>query len=221
MNLDARRTDTGGRAGTDPRGATSSARRPGTTRHDAMLEVRSGRSSHGMIPWLGLEAEGRGCRARRRTGVERQLAHHGAVRRPVITAGISPWLFAVELGPGEECQRPERRDRRRARTLDEASLALQRAVRDDWMPRTAVHGRHPGRMEPLVALRGSGGHRGRHRRERARRRASSASRSRPSTRAGSAHPTRRATGRSSAATGRASTPQRFPGGLSVLGERDP
>ncbi len=29
----------------------------GSTRHDTVLEVRSGRSSHGMSPWLGLETE--------------------------------------------------------------------------------------------------------------------------------------------------------------------
>ncbi|HMO11501.1 MAG TPA: hypothetical protein PKB06_08380, partial [Actinotalea sp.] len=28
--------------------------RHGTTRHDLVLDVRSGRSSHGAMPWLGL-----------------------------------------------------------------------------------------------------------------------------------------------------------------------
>ena len=37
----------------------------GSTRHDTVLEVRAGRSSHGMVPWLGLEPEAQPrCRAR-------------------------------------------------------------------------------------------------------------------------------------------------------------
>ncbi len=106
----------------------------GTTRHDTFLEVRSGRSSHGMSPWLGVQAE------------EHPLAlsvtpawsgnwHITAINGGTISAGISPWQFALELAPGETITAPSV-VLAAGSTLTEASVALQRAVRDEWMPRT-------------------------------------------------------------------------------------
>ena len=112
----------------------------GTTRHDTVLEVRSGRSSHGMTPWLGLERE-----AVTPDGSGAALIvspawsgnwHIHAMAGGHVTAGISPWQFAVELAPGDSVSAPSvvvaiGQD------LDVASLALQAAVRDHWLPRTA------------------------------------------------------------------------------------
>lgn len=109
--------------------------RHGTTRHDVFLDVRSGRSSHGTVPWLGLETEDGGA------GLIVTPAWSGnwhitALSGGDITAGISPWEFSVELQPGEEVRAPSVVLAAGA-DLEAASLALQRAVRDAWLPRTA------------------------------------------------------------------------------------
>ncbi len=106
----------------------------GTTRHDAMLEVRAGRSSHGMIPWLGFEAEGRDAALVVAPAWSGNW-HITALSGGHVTAGVSPWQFSVELQPGEELNAPSVVIAAGG-GLDETSLALQRAVRDDWMPRT-------------------------------------------------------------------------------------
>jgi len=120
--------------------------------HNLVLESRSGRSSHGMIPWLGLErggpGSGLGARAGTAPGEHASPAaltvapaysgnwHIHAMAGGRITAGISPWQFWVELSPGESVTAPSV-VLTVAETLDAASLALQRAVADDWLPRTA------------------------------------------------------------------------------------
>ncbi|HMO11502.1 MAG TPA: alpha-galactosidase, partial [Actinotalea sp.] len=54
-----------------------------------------------------------------------------------ITAGISPWQLSVELAPGERLRVPSVVVAV-GTSMEDASLSLQRAVRDDWLPRTAV-----------------------------------------------------------------------------------
>lgn len=112
----------------------------GTTRHDTVLEVRSGRSSHGMVPWLGLEREA-GAREARGAALIVAPAWSGNWHIHVmagghVTAGISPWLFSVDLAPGEVVTAPSVVVAA-GPDLDDASLALQSAVRDHWLPRTA------------------------------------------------------------------------------------
>jgi len=119
--------------------------------HHLVLESRSGRSSHGMIPWLGLErgpASGvTAATSRRVPGGDQPRAavtvspaysgnwHIHAMAGGLVTAGISPWQFFVELAPGESVTAPSV-VLTVAPTLDAAAVALQRAVADDWLPRT-------------------------------------------------------------------------------------
>ncbi|MFT4123430.1 MAG: alpha-galactosidase [Microbacteriaceae bacterium] len=107
--------------------------RTGRSSHDLVLESRSGRSSHGAAPYLGLERPG--------AGVVVAPAFSGnwhvhALSGGAITAGISPWRLEVLLAPGESVTAPSVVTVV-ARDLDAASLALQRAVAADWLPRTA------------------------------------------------------------------------------------
>ncbi len=108
--------------------------RHGTTRHDTFLDVRSGRSSHGTAPWFGAERE-RGGAAVIVTPAWSGNWHITALSRGDITAGISPWRFAVELAPGESVVAPSV-VLAAGVDLDEAALSLQRAVRDHWLPRS-------------------------------------------------------------------------------------
>ncbi|MCY7413103.1 MAG: alpha-galactosidase [Salinibacterium sp.] len=107
------------------------------TGHDLVLESRSGRSSHGTIPWLGLEQA-----AADQTGRAITIApawsgnwHIHAMAGGVISAGISPWQFFVKLEPGQSVTAPSV-VLTVASDLDAASVALQRAVAADWLPRT-------------------------------------------------------------------------------------
>jgi alpha-galactosidase len=116
--------------------------------HHLVLESRSGRSSHGMIPWLGLErGPVRGGSGRGPGEGERPAAltvapaysgnwHIHAMAGGHITAGISPWQFWVDLAPGESVTAPSV-VLTVAPSLDAAAVALQRAVAADWLPRTA------------------------------------------------------------------------------------
>ena len=120
--------------------------------HDLVLQSRSGRSSHGMIPGLGLErggeGSGEGTGEGRGPGDGHSPAaltvapaysgnwHIHAMAGGRITAGISPWQFWVDLAPGESVTAPSV-VLTVAPTLDAASVALQRAVAADWLPRTA------------------------------------------------------------------------------------
>ncbi len=108
--------------------------RRGTTRHDVVLDVRSGRSSHGTMPWLGLVAE------QHPLALLVLPAWSGnwrieALAAGVVSAGISPWQLAVELRPGESVQAPPVVIAL-GTGMDDAALALQRAVRDDWLLRS-------------------------------------------------------------------------------------
>lgn len=115
--------------------------------HHLVLESRSGRSSHGMIPWLGLErGPVRGGSGRGPGEGERPAAltvapaysgnwHIHAMAGGHITAGISPWQFWVDLAPGESVTAPSV-VLTVAPSLDAAAVALQSAVAADWLPRT-------------------------------------------------------------------------------------
>ncbi len=111
--------------------------------HHLVLESRSGRSSHGQIPWLGLERGGSGTGpGAGQTPAALTVApaysgnwHIHAMAGGHITAGISPWQFFVELAPGETVTAPSV-VLTVAASVDAASAALQRAVAADWMPRT-------------------------------------------------------------------------------------
>ena len=115
--------------------------------HHLVLESRSGRSSHGMIPWLGLERGPLARTARPVPGGDQSRAavtvapaysgnwHIHAMAGGLVTAGISPWQFFVELAPGESVTAPSV-VLTIAPTLDAAAVALQRAVAADWLPRT-------------------------------------------------------------------------------------
>jgi alpha-galactosidase len=111
--------------------------------HHLVLESRSGRSSHGMIPWLGLErggSSGPGAHAEP-AAITVAPAYSGnwhihAMAGGFVSAGISPWQFSVELAPGESVTAPSV-VLTIADDLDAASVALQRAVAADWLPRTA------------------------------------------------------------------------------------
>jgi len=111
--------------------------------HHLVLESRSGRSSHGMIPWLGLERGGAGTgpgAGQPSAAVTVAPAYSGnwhihAMAGGHITAGISPWQFWVDLAPGETVTAPSV-VLTIAASLDAASVALQKAVASDWLPRT-------------------------------------------------------------------------------------
>ncbi len=112
--------------------------------HHLVLDSRSGRSSHGMIPWLGLERGGAGTgpgAGESPAALTIAPAYSGnwhihAMAGGHITAGISPWLFWVDLAPGESVTAPSV-VLTVAPSLDAASVAVQRAVAEDWLPRTA------------------------------------------------------------------------------------
>lgn len=100
------------------------------------LESRSGRSSHGVSPWLGLEQAGRGFVVSPAWSGN----WHIDVARGRISAGISDWLLAVDLAPGEEVAAPSvivavGDD------IDDAARAMARAVGLDWMPRSPASDR--------------------------------------------------------------------------------
>ncbi len=110
--------------------------------HDTVLESRSGRSSHGTVPWIGFErgqgtGPGGGASPAAVTVAPAYSGnwHIHALAGGAVTAGISPWQFAVELTPGETVVAPSVVVTL-ASTLDEASLTLQRAVAEAWLPRT-------------------------------------------------------------------------------------
>ncbi|MBA4248643.1 MAG: alpha-galactosidase [Microbacterium sp.] len=115
--------------------------------HHLVLESRSGRSSHGMIPWLGLErgpvrggsgggpGEGEPAAALTVAPAYSGNWHIHAMAGGHITAGISPWQFWVDLAPGESVTAPSV-VLTVAPSLDAAAVALQRAVAADWLPRT-------------------------------------------------------------------------------------
>jgi alpha-galactosidase len=117
--------------------------------HHLVLESRSGRSSHGMVPWLGLERGGTSGPGAHADAAAVTIApaysgnwHIHAMAGGHITAGISPWQFAVELAPGESVIAPSV-VLTVAGDLDAAAVAVQRAVAADWLPRTQFTDRAP------------------------------------------------------------------------------
>ncbi|MDO9591432.1 MAG: alpha-galactosidase [Microcella sp.] len=117
--------------------------------HHLVLESRSGRSSHGMIPWLGLERGGETGPGAHAVPAAITVApaysgnwHIHAMAGGFVSAGISPWQFAVELAPGESVTAPSV-VLTVAADLDAAAVALQRAVAADWLPRTPFTDRLP------------------------------------------------------------------------------
>jgi alpha-galactosidase len=119
----------------------------GSSSHDLILESRSGRSSNGAVPWLGLErttdgTAGDGIRARSSAAISLAVAWSGnwhihAMAGGHVTAGISPWRLLIDLAPGASVTAPgvvvTISD-----DLDAASVITQRAVADDWLPRSAA-----------------------------------------------------------------------------------
>ena len=106
----------------------------GTTEYHQYLDSRSGRSSHGMSPWLGLEREGVGLVISPAWSGNWHISVDEGAR---VSAGISTWQFFVELQPGESVTAPsvviaigESRDA--------AATALTTAVGADWIPRSAA-----------------------------------------------------------------------------------
>lgn len=104
----------------------------GRTSHDLVLESRSGRSSNGLDPWLGLD---RGNAAVVVSPAWSGNWHVHALEGGEITAGISPWRLRVDLAPGEEVVAPSVVVAI-ARDLDEVAEEMQRAVGRQWLPRT-------------------------------------------------------------------------------------
>lgn len=95
-----------------------------------------------MAPWLGLEQETGSAAPGPGPALIVTPAWSGNWHIHVlaggrVAAGISPWELVVELAPGEAVTAPSV-VLAAGRDLDQASLALQAAVRrDHWLPRTA------------------------------------------------------------------------------------
>ncbi len=106
----------------------------GTTDHHTRIESRSGRSSHGVSPWLGLERSG--------AGVVVSPAWSGNWHIDVsetsrVSAGISTWLFSTELAAGHSVTAPSvviavGADR------DAAATTLTTAIGRAWIPRSVA-----------------------------------------------------------------------------------
>lgn len=102
------------------------------TRDGLLIESRSGRSSHGWSPWLGLERDD--------LAVIIAPAWSGNWRIEIdhdhrIAAGLSPWRFSTVLAPGERLTAPSVIIAT-GPTLDEAAVALTGAVGRHLLPRS-------------------------------------------------------------------------------------
>jgi len=97
------------------------------------LETRSGRSSNGAHPWLGLERDGAAIVIAPAWSGNWHMSH----RSGRVAAGISPWSFATTLQPGEETIAPSVVVAA-ASTLTEATVALTGAIGRSWIPRTTA-----------------------------------------------------------------------------------
>ncbi len=109
----------------------------GVTDYHHRLGSRSGRSSHGMSPWLGLEREGVGVVV---TPAWSGNWHIDIDEGTRVSAGVSTWQFAVELAPGESVTAPSVVIAV-GRSRDAAALALTSAVGRDWIPRSVASDR--------------------------------------------------------------------------------
>ena len=109
----------------------------GTTDYHHRLESRSGRSSHGMTPWLGLEQEGVGLVVSPAWSGNWHITIDEDSR---VSAGISTWQFSVDLAPGESVTAPSVVIAVGA-SREDAALALTTAVGGDWIPRSGASDR--------------------------------------------------------------------------------
>lgn len=107
-----------------------------TTADGVHLESRSGRSSHGWHPWLGLERGGEGLIVSPAWSGN----WHIDLDDGVLTAGISPWRFVLELAPGEEFSAPSVVVATGV-TMDDAAVLLSTAIGRDWIPRSTASDR--------------------------------------------------------------------------------
>ncbi len=104
----------------------------GTTDYHQYFDSRSGRSSHGMSPWLGLEHEGSGIVVSPAWSGNWHISLDEGAR---VSAGISTWQFFVELQPGESVTAPSVVVAIGG-SRDEAATALTTAIGADWIPRS-------------------------------------------------------------------------------------
>jgi alpha-galactosidase len=109
----------------------------GTTDRHHRLDSRSGRSSHGMSPWFGLERPGAGVVV---TPAWSGNWHIDLDEGTRVSAGISTWLFAVDLAPGESVEAPSVVLAAGA-SREHATRALTAAVGADWIPRSPASDR--------------------------------------------------------------------------------
>ncbi len=109
----------------------------GVTDYHHKLGTRSGRSSHGMSPWLGLEREGVGVVV---TPAWSGNWHIDIDEGTRVSAGISTWQFAVALASGESVTAPSVVIAV-AESRDAAAVALTTAVGRDWIPRSEASDR--------------------------------------------------------------------------------
>lgn len=103
------------------------------------VETRSGRSSHGAHPWVGLERPGAALIVAPAWSGNWHvtLDHTGE-----LTAGVSPWEFGVELPPGARWTAPAV-VLAVGPDLEAAAVALTRAVGSDLLPWPAAAGALP------------------------------------------------------------------------------
>jgi alpha-galactosidase len=109
----------------------------GTTATPRRFESRSGRSSHGYSPWLGL---GQGDRGLVISPAWSGNWHIDILRGGHVNAGISQWQFEVVLEPGQSVTAPSVVLAAGSST-DDAARALTRAVGAAWIPRSAASDR--------------------------------------------------------------------------------
>ncbi len=104
------------------------------TRQAQVIETRSGRSSHGMTPWLGLERDDQALIIAPAWSGNWRIEVGGDHR---LAAGISPWRFATELAPGERVTAPPVIIAS-GPSLEDAATTLTDAVGAHWIPRSAA-----------------------------------------------------------------------------------
>jgi alpha-galactosidase len=104
----------------------------GLTDWELHLDSRSGRSSHGTIPWLGLARDGAGLIV---SPAWSGNWHIDIAEGRLVTAGISTWQFATELGAGQSVTAPSV-VLAVGNDLDGAAQALTRSVAMSWVPRS-------------------------------------------------------------------------------------
>ncbi len=107
-----------------------------TTSGPVHLESRSGRSSHGWHPWLGLERDGEALIVSPAWSGN----WHIDLEDGELTAGISPWRFAVELAPGETFTAPSVVVASGG-SIEDAAIALTTAIGREWIPRSTASDR--------------------------------------------------------------------------------